>query len=202
MTVTESVEGKRPWRREMIKECHVTVSSSNNDPDEDADADADSLDSCFLSNSIDFNVPDPLPDDDVSNHTWIKELESEMVSVVIQWKAEIIDQNGLRHSTGQNWVNLGDIFDVQTTQPIPHIPLRCYVTAPHRMEHGFAVPCKVNCVVTLENTGVSGGADLDVTLSFQQIFDAVAGLGQTGSDGFIWSGISEKRLLIVSHFQF
>ena len=84
------------------------------------------------------------------------------------------------------------------SENIPQIPLRCYVTAPHRMEHGFAAPCKVNCVVTLENTS-SHGNDLDVTLSFQQIFDAVAGLGQTGNDGFIWSGISEKRLLIVSH---
>ena len=181
--VSESVEGRRPWRREMIKDCYVT------------NIDNETLDCSFLSNTVDFVVPEPLPDDDVSEHTWLDELASEMVSVVVQWNAEIIDENGLRKSHGQSWVHLDDIFQNKINLK-KQIPLKCYINAPHRMEHAFSSPCRVSCTITIENSAIN--ADMDVTLSFQQIFDAVAGLGQTGNHAFIWSGLSEKRISIVS----
>ena len=46
--------------------------------------------------------------------------------MVVYWNAEIIDENGLRNSFGQNWVNLSDIYGIVPSTP-EELPLKCFV---------------------------------------------------------------------------
>jgi len=192
--VREKVEGKRPWRREMFKTCRLTKSNQSES----------SIESTFLSNAINFNVPEPIPEDDVIKHTWLDDLEKENVSIIIHWRAEVIDENGLRNSFGQSQINLPTLYSLAPT-PTRDQPLKCYISAPHRVEHSFGQsdpsssssnqsrPCRVTCQIVIENVSDRTNVS-NASISFQQILDSLAGLGSTNQSGsFIWAGMSEKR---------
>ena len=192
-SVREKVEGKRPWRREMFKTCRLTKSNQSES----------SIESTFLSNAINFNVPEPIPEDDVIKHTWLDDLEKENVSIIIHWRAEVIDENGLRNSFGQSHINLPTLYSLAPT-PTRDQPLKCYISAPHRVEHSFGQsetssssnqsrPCRVTCQIVIENVSDRTNVS-NASISFQQILDSLAGLGSTNQSGsFIWAGMSEKR---------
>ena len=52
----------------------------------------------------------------------------------------------------------------------------------------------MNCNIIIENT--TSHTNVDAMLSFQKMLDSVAGLGDCS---FIWSGVSEKKLKLVSY---
>ena len=190
--VREKTEGKRPWRREMFKTCRLTKS----------DQSESSIETTFLSNAFNFNVPEPIPEDDVIKHTWLDDLEKENVSIIIHWRAEVIDENGLRNSFGQSHINLPTLYSLAPTPTQHDQPLKCYISAPHRVEHSFGQsesttnqsrPCRVTCQITIENVSDRTNVS-NASISFQQILDSLAGLGSTNQSGsFIWAGMSEKR---------
>ena len=98
---------------------------------------------------------------------------------------------------GQSAVCIDDIF----TQKVPDLvspeppPLKCYLNAPSRVEHNFSNgPMKMPCVIEMENTSRDEKVELDI--SFRLAVEAAAGLNNNVS--YTWSGISEKKISIVS----
>ena len=46
------------------------------------------METAFLGDQFDFDVPIPTPEDDVIQHHWLDELKKEKVLIVLQWRAE------------------------------------------------------------------------------------------------------------------
>ena len=42
----------------------------------------------FFGSTLGFRVPDPTPEDDVIQHTWLKTLQEERIAIIFQWKSE------------------------------------------------------------------------------------------------------------------
>ena len=114
-------------------------------------------------------------------------------NVALSWKGEIISESGLRQCNGLSWVNMGDLGSTETKET-PLLPLKCYIDASYRVEHNFnSGPARVQCQIIIENT--TEHTNVDAVLSFQNMLDSVAGLGDCS---FIWSGLSEKKIKLVS----
>ena len=154
---------------------------------------AESKDVSFLSNCFDFEVPEPTPEDDVIEHWWVNNLTADnQTNVALSWKGEIISESGLRQCNGLSWVNMGDLGSTEAKET-PLLPLQCYIDASYRVEHNFnSGPARVQCHIIIENT--TEHTNVDAVLSFQNMLDSVAGLGDCS---FIWSGLSEKKIKLV-----
>lgn len=155
----------------------------------------DKMETAFLGEQFEFDVPIPTPEDDVIQHHWLGELDKEKVLIVLQWRAEIIDEQGMRIATGQSAVSLDDIYAAsqQEAKTPTESPIKCYVIAPCRVEHDFSAgPMRLPCTIELENTSKSEKVQFDIT--FRKAVEAAAGISSNVQ--FTWTGFSEKKSCI------
>jgi hypothetical protein len=69
--VSESVDGRRAYRRHMSKKVYFTETGTE-------------LARQFLSESVKYDVPEPIPEDDVIKHHWLDDFASERISIILQ----------------------------------------------------------------------------------------------------------------------
>lgn len=70
-SVSESVDGRRAYRRHMKKKVYFTETGAE-------------LARQFLSESVKYNVPEPIPEDDVIQHYWLENFANERISIILQ----------------------------------------------------------------------------------------------------------------------
>ena len=71
-SVTEAIDGRRAYRRQMTKKVHFSETGTCD------------LARQFLSESVNYAVPEPTPEDDVIKHHWLDTFANERISIILQ----------------------------------------------------------------------------------------------------------------------
>ena len=44
----------------------------------------------FFCDALEFDVPEPTPEDDVVEHHWLEKIKAEKIALIVKWRAEYV----------------------------------------------------------------------------------------------------------------